>query len=128
MFYLTYTPAPQANPWRDLIGSAVRHWRGREFVVGKPVDLITAWSKIMSQLGRMPGARRRNRMRRRGFSSNFVYAARFSETVTPSAVRQSPVKTHRVDRAASRLCYGPLQQAIAPPRPSASIPILSSFR
>ena len=51
VFYLTYTPAPEANPWHDLIGLAVRHWRGREFSISKPMDLITAWSKIMSQLG-----------------------------------------------------------------------------
>jgi hypothetical protein len=50
VFYLTYTPAPEANPWHDLIGLAVRHWRGREFSISKPTDLITAWSKIMSQL------------------------------------------------------------------------------
>jgi hypothetical protein len=51
VFYLTYTPAPEANPWHDLIGSAVKHWRGREFIISKPMDLVTAWSKIMSQLG-----------------------------------------------------------------------------
>jgi hypothetical protein len=51
VFYLTYMPAPESNPWRDLIGSAVRHWRGREFSITRPVDLISAWSKIMLQLG-----------------------------------------------------------------------------
>jgi hypothetical protein len=51
VFYLTYTPVPNANPWRDLIGSAVRQWRGREFSISRPLDLVSAWSKIMSQLG-----------------------------------------------------------------------------
>ena len=51
VFYLTYMPAPESNPWRDLIGSAVRHWRGREFSITRPVDLVSAWSKIMLQLG-----------------------------------------------------------------------------
>jgi hypothetical protein len=51
VFYLTYLPTPNSNPWRDLIGSAVRQWRGREFTISKPDDLVSAWSKIMSQLG-----------------------------------------------------------------------------
>ena len=49
VFYLTYAP-PNSNPWRDLIGSAVRQWRGREFTISRPLDLVSAWSKIMSQL------------------------------------------------------------------------------
>jgi len=51
VFYLTYSPALELNPWRDLIGSAVKHWRGREFSISKPLDLVSAWSKIMTQLG-----------------------------------------------------------------------------
>jgi hypothetical protein len=52
VFYLNYNTAPQSNPWRDLIGSAVKYWRGHEFSITKPLDLLSAWSKIMSQLGR----------------------------------------------------------------------------
>ncbi len=52
IFYLNYNTAPAANPWRDLIGSAVKYWKGREFIISKPLDLVSAWSKIMSQLGR----------------------------------------------------------------------------
>ena len=50
VFYLTYAPTPEANPWGDLIGSAVRQWRGREFSITKPLDLVSAWSKIMTDL------------------------------------------------------------------------------
>jgi hypothetical protein len=53
-FYLTYTPSPETNPWSDLIGSAVRYWRGREFSISQPLDLVSAWSKIMSQLAASP--------------------------------------------------------------------------
>ncbi len=49
VFYLTYT-TEHSNVWRDLIGSAVKYWRGREFSISRPVDLVSAWSKIMSQL------------------------------------------------------------------------------
>jgi hypothetical protein len=52
VFYLTHLPTPGSDPWRDLIGSAVRYWRGREFTISRPVDLVSAWSKIMSQLGK----------------------------------------------------------------------------
>jgi len=52
VFYLHYAPDPSLNPWRDLIGSAVKYWRGREFSISRPVDFASAWSKIMSQLGR----------------------------------------------------------------------------
>jgi hypothetical protein len=50
VFYLTYLPSPGLHPWRDLIGSAVHHLRGREFSISRPTDLVSAWSKIMSQL------------------------------------------------------------------------------
>lgn len=52
VFYLTYSDTPDSYPWPDLIGRAVRFWRGREFNISRPLDLLSAWSKIMSQLGR----------------------------------------------------------------------------
>jgi hypothetical protein len=51
VFYLTYLPLPQANPWPDLIGSTVRRLRGREFSISRPSDLVSAWSKIVLELG-----------------------------------------------------------------------------
>jgi hypothetical protein len=50
VFYLTYASSPGQNPWRDLIGSAVKYWRGREFSISRPLDLLSAWSKIVTQL------------------------------------------------------------------------------
>jgi hypothetical protein len=50
VFYLNYNTAPEVNPWRDLIGSAVRYWKGHEFRITKPLDLLSAWSRIMSRL------------------------------------------------------------------------------
>ncbi len=50
VFYLTYSETPEASPWPDLIGSAVRYWRGRQFNISRPLDLLSAWSKIISQL------------------------------------------------------------------------------
>jgi hypothetical protein len=61
VFYLNYVPTPDTIPWTDLIGSAVRHWRGREFNISKPLDLASAWSKIMSQLGGGNSCRRSGR-------------------------------------------------------------------
>jgi hypothetical protein len=55
VFYLTYTADPISNPWRDLIGSLVRVWKGSEFTISKPSDLFKAWTKVMSHLaGREP--------------------------------------------------------------------------
>jgi hypothetical protein len=61
VFYLNFVPTPDTISWTDLIGSAVRHWRGREFNISKPLDLASAWSKIMSQLGEGKSCRRRER-------------------------------------------------------------------
>lgn len=52
VFYLAYDTAPESNHWPDLIGYAVRHWRGNEFIINSPLDLLSAWSKIISQLGK----------------------------------------------------------------------------
>jgi hypothetical protein len=50
VFYLNYTPDAVSNPWRDLIGSLVRLWKGSEYVISKPPDLFVAWTEIMSRL------------------------------------------------------------------------------
>ena len=50
VFYLTYNVSPLSNPWSDVIGNIVRHWRGREFIINTPIDLLSAWSNIMSRL------------------------------------------------------------------------------
>jgi hypothetical protein len=59
VFYMNYNLNPQANPWRDSIGNAVRHLKGMEFTISRPRDLFFAWTDIIgrivkSKLGRTP--------------------------------------------------------------------------
>jgi hypothetical protein len=61
VFYMNYILSPQANPWRDAIGTAVRYFKGAEYTISRPRDLFFAWSEIMSRIvklkaGRHPGA------------------------------------------------------------------------
>jgi hypothetical protein len=50
VFYMNYNLNPQANPWRDAIGSAVRYFKGAEFTISRPRDLFFAWTEIMSRI------------------------------------------------------------------------------
>jgi hypothetical protein len=52
VFYLSYNPDPLQNPWRDLIGSIVKSWKGSEYTISKPRDLFTAWTEVMSRISR----------------------------------------------------------------------------
>lgn len=55
MFYLNYDANPNANPWKDPIGSIVKVWKGMEHTITKPRDLSTAWTGVMSRLtGKRP--------------------------------------------------------------------------
>jgi len=61
VFYMNYNLNPQANPWRDAIGNAVRYLKGAEYTISRPRDLFFAWSEIVgrivkSKLGRSPAA------------------------------------------------------------------------
>jgi hypothetical protein len=61
VFYMNYNVNPQANPWRDAIGSAVRSLKGAEYTISRPRDLFFAWTEIMgrivkSKFGRTAGA------------------------------------------------------------------------
>ncbi len=58
VFYMNYNLNPQANPWRDAIGSAVKALRGAEFTIARPRDLFFSWTDIVgrivkSKFGRM---------------------------------------------------------------------------
>jgi hypothetical protein len=56
VFYLTYNQDPNADPWRDAIGSVVKIWRGFEYTISRPRDLFLAWSDVMSRItGRQAG-------------------------------------------------------------------------
>ncbi len=50
VFYMNYNLNPQANPWRDAIGSAVKALKGAEFTITRPRDLFFAWSEIMGRI------------------------------------------------------------------------------
>ena len=50
VFYMNYNLNPQANPWRDAIGSAVRSLKGAEYTISRPRDLFFAWTEIMSRI------------------------------------------------------------------------------
>jgi hypothetical protein len=50
VFYMNYNLYPQANPWRDAIGMAVKRLRGYEYTISRPRDLWVAWSDIVSRI------------------------------------------------------------------------------
>jgi hypothetical protein len=50
VFYMNYNLNPQANPWRDAIGNAVRYLKGVEFTISRPRDLFYAWSDIIGRI------------------------------------------------------------------------------
>jgi hypothetical protein len=41
---------PQANPWRDAIGAAVKTLKGAEFTISRPRDLFFAWTEIIGRI------------------------------------------------------------------------------
>jgi hypothetical protein len=50
VFYMNYNLNPQANPWRDAIGNAVRYLKGAEYTISRPRDLFFAWTEIMGRI------------------------------------------------------------------------------
>lgn len=50
LFYMNYNLDPQAVPWRDAIGNAVKYLKGVEYTITRPRDLSTAWGDIMSRI------------------------------------------------------------------------------
>jgi len=50
VFYMNYNVNPQANPWRDAIGTAVKALKGSEFTISRPRDLFYAWSEIIGRI------------------------------------------------------------------------------
>jgi hypothetical protein len=50
MFYFNYNANPIANPWRDLIGNAVKQRKGVEYSITYPKDLFFAWSDLLSRI------------------------------------------------------------------------------
>jgi hypothetical protein len=50
VFYMNYNLNPQANPWRDAIGAAVKTLKGAEFTITRPRDLFFAWTEIIGRI------------------------------------------------------------------------------
>jgi len=57
VFYMNFNLNPQANPWRDAIGNAVKHLKGYEYTISRPRDLWYAWSEIMSRIVKFHGTK-----------------------------------------------------------------------
>ena len=57
IFYMNYNLYPLTNPWRDAIGSAVKHLRGVEYTISRPRDLWVAWSDIVTRIVRSKGTK-----------------------------------------------------------------------
>jgi len=58
VFYMNYNLNPQAAPWRDAIGNAVKYFKGFEYTISKPRDLWYAWGEIMSRIVKLNLGRR----------------------------------------------------------------------
>jgi len=58
VFYMNYNLNPQANPWRDAIGNAVKFFKGSEYTISRPRDLWHAWSEIMARIVKLKFGRR----------------------------------------------------------------------
>lgn len=58
VFYMNYNLNPQANPWRDAIGNAVKYFKGFEYTISRPRDLWYAWGEIMSRIVKLKVGRR----------------------------------------------------------------------
>ena len=50
VFYMNYNVNPQANPWRDAIGVAVKTLKGAEYTISRPRDLFFVWSEIIGRI------------------------------------------------------------------------------
>lgn len=50
VFYMNYILNPQATPWRDAIGNAVKFFKGTEFTISRPRDLWYAVTDMVSRI------------------------------------------------------------------------------
>jgi len=52
VFYMNYSLNPQASPWRDAIGTAVKYLKGVEYTISRPRDLFFSWTDIVGRIAR----------------------------------------------------------------------------
>ena len=57
VFYMNYNLQPQAVPWRDAIGNAVKFLKGYEYTISKPRDLWFAVSDLISRIVKSKGGK-----------------------------------------------------------------------
>jgi len=50
VFYMNYNLNPQATPWRDSIGHAVKLFKGTEYTITRPRDLWFSVSEMVSRI------------------------------------------------------------------------------
>jgi hypothetical protein len=57
VFYMNYNLFPNATPWRDVIGNAVKYFRGTEFTISRPRDLWSASTEVVNRIVKSKTAR-----------------------------------------------------------------------
>jgi hypothetical protein len=57
VFYVNYALNPNAVPWRDSIGRAIRVFRGTEYTISKPRDLWFSMTEMVSRIVRFKQGR-----------------------------------------------------------------------
>lgn len=50
VFYMNYNLFPNAVPWRDTIGNAVKYFKGLEFTISRPRDLWSATTEVVNRI------------------------------------------------------------------------------
>ncbi len=60
VFYMNYNLTPQASPWRDSIGHAVKFLRGVEYTISRPRDLWYSVSEMVTQIAKQRTLRASN--------------------------------------------------------------------
>jgi hypothetical protein len=50
VFYMNYILNPNATPWRDAIGNAVKALKGTEYTISRPRDLWFAVTEMVSRI------------------------------------------------------------------------------
>jgi hypothetical protein len=58
VFYMNYNLNPQATPWRDAIGHAVKFYKGYEYTISRPRDLWYAVSEMVSRTLKLKNGKR----------------------------------------------------------------------
>lgn len=58
VFYMNYNLYPQAVPWNDSIGKAVKFLKGYEYTISRPRDLWFAVSEMVSRIVKLKHVRR----------------------------------------------------------------------